>query len=42
MLPHHASDVQNDRTDALLHRATLITRIGHDFGDIPGLALLEW
>jgi tRNA(fMet)-specific endonuclease VapC len=27
---------------ALVHRATLITRNGDDFRDVPGLTLLEW
>jgi predicted nucleic acid-binding protein len=27
---------------ALVHRATLITRNGADFRDVPGLSLLEW
>jgi tRNA(fMet)-specific endonuclease VapC len=27
---------------ALVHRATLITRNGADFQDVPGLVLLEW
>jgi predicted nucleic acid-binding protein len=27
---------------ALAHRATLVTRNGDDFRDIPGLTLLEW
>jgi hypothetical protein len=42
MLSHHASDVQNNRTHALVHRATLITRNDHNVGEIPGLAPLEW
>lgn len=27
---------------ALVHRATLVTRNAADFRDVPGLALLEW
>jgi predicted nucleic acid-binding protein len=27
---------------ALVHRATLVTRNGDDFRDVPGLTLLEW
>ena len=27
---------------ALAHRATLVTRNGDDFRDVPGLKLLEW
>jgi tRNA(fMet)-specific endonuclease VapC len=27
---------------AIVHRATLVTRNGADFRDVPGLALLEW
>lgn len=27
---------------AIVHRATLVTRNGADFRDIPGLTLLEW
>jgi tRNA(fMet)-specific endonuclease VapC len=27
---------------ALVHRATLVTRTGDDFRDVPGLKLLEW
>jgi predicted nucleic acid-binding protein len=27
---------------ALVHRATLVTRNGDDFRDIPGLRMLEW
>jgi predicted nucleic acid-binding protein len=27
---------------ALVHRATLVTRNGDDFRDVPGLAMLEW
>jgi tRNA(fMet)-specific endonuclease VapC len=27
---------------AIAHQATLVTRNGDDFRDVPGLAMLEW